>query len=101
VGIVTFAQVLGWLFKRYHDTTVAVLMGMLIGSLRKIWPWKETLETMLDRHGKEIPIAQRNILPTALNGEVIGAILLALFGFALIWGLSTWAARKEQAEIAV
>ena len=98
VGIVTFAQVLGWLFKRFHDMTVAVLMGMLIGSLRKIWPWKETLEFMLDRHGKEIPIAQHNVLPAAVNGEVVGAILLAAFGFVLIWGLSTWAARREQAE---
>jgi len=97
VGIVTFAQVLGWLFKRYHDPTVAVLMGMLLGSLRKIWPWKETLETILDRHGKEIPIAQRNILPAAWTGEVMGAILLALLGFALIWTLTTWAARREQA----
>jgi putative membrane protein len=98
VGIVTFAQVLGWLFKRFHDVTVAVLMGMLIGSLRKIWPWKETLETILDRHGKEIPIAQRNVLPTALTGQVVGAILLAILGFVLIWGLNTWAARRETAR---
>jgi putative membrane protein len=95
VGIVTFAQVLGWLFKRFHDVTVAVLMGMLIGSLRKIWPWKETLETILDRHGKEISIAQRNVLPAALTGQVVGAILLAVLGFVLIWGLNTWAARRE------
>ena len=31
IGIVTFAQLLTWLFKRYHDATVAVLMGMLLG----------------------------------------------------------------------
>ena len=37
---VTFAQVLGWLFKRYHDLTVAVLTGFMLGSLRKVWPWK-------------------------------------------------------------
>lgn len=97
VGIVTFAQVLGWLFKRFHDMTVAVLIGMLVGSLRKIWPWQETLEWMLDRHGKEIPIAQRNILPTAWTGEVVGAIVLAVLGFVLIWVLNAWAARREQA----
>jgi putative membrane protein len=98
VGIVTFAQVLGWLFKRYHDTTVAILMGMLIGSLRKIWPWKETLETMIDRHGQEVPIALRNVLPAALTGRVVAAILLAILGLVLIWGLHTWAIRREQAE---
>jgi putative membrane protein len=73
-------------------------MGMLVGSLRKIWPWKETLETILDRHGKEIAIAQRNVFPAALTGEVVGAILLAVLGFCLIWGLNIWAARREKQE---
>jgi len=94
VGIVTFAQVLSWLFKRYHDSTVAVLTGMLIGSLRKIWPWKETIETMLDRHGKEIPIRQVNILPVAFDGQVVAAIALAAIGCALIVGLNAYAARR-------
>jgi putative membrane protein len=97
---VTFAQILGWLFKRFHDMTVAILMGMLVGSLRKLWPWKETIETILDRHGKEIPIAQRNVLPTVLSSEVVWAIVLAILGFALIWRLHTWAARREAAQAA-
>lgn len=44
VGIILFSQVLGWLFAKYHDVTVALLTGLMIGSLRKIWPWK--LETI-------------------------------------------------------
>jgi putative membrane protein len=96
VGIVSVAQLLSWLFKRYHDGTVAVLMGMLIGSLRKVWPWKVTLETMIDRHGAEVPIRQANILPMAWTWEVVGAIVLAIVGFALILSLTLWAAGKEK-----
>jgi len=96
VGILTFAQLLGWLLKRHHDPTLAFLMGMLIGSLRKIWPWKETLETILDPHGQEIPIVQRNILPAALTWEVGMAVLLAILGFVLIWQLTAWAERREK-----
>jgi putative membrane protein len=96
VGILTFAQLLGWLLKKHHDPTLAFLMGMLIGSLRKIWPWKETLKTMLDRHGQEIPIVQRNILPAALTWEVGMAVLLAILGFVLIWQLTAWADRREK-----
>lgn len=40
VGLILFSQVLGWLFTKYHDRTVALLTGLMIGSLRKIWPWK-------------------------------------------------------------
>jgi putative membrane protein len=98
VGIVSFAQVLGWLFKRFHDVTVAVLIGMLAGSLRKLWPWKEVIETMLDRHGKLVPIAERNILPAAFSWQIAGTILLAVLGFVLIWQLTAWADRQEKPE---
>ena len=42
VGIIFFSRLLSWLFKRYHDLTVALLTGLMLGSLRKIWPWKAT-----------------------------------------------------------
>jgi putative membrane protein len=74
------------------------LIGMLIGSLRKIWPWKETLQTMIDRHGKEIPIAEANVLPPALTWEVGATILLAVLGFVLIWQITAWAERREKPE---
>src|SRR5690606_23249325 len=81
--LVTFAQVLSWLFKRYHNLTVALLTGLMIGSLRKVWPWKETLETMRDRHGELIPVDQANILPS-LDGGLALAILFALVGFVIV-----------------
>jgi putative membrane protein len=96
IGLVSFAQILGWLLKRYHDPTIAFLMGMLLGSLRKIWPWKETLEFIVDAHGNQIPIAQRNILPPALTWEVGAAVLLAVLGFLLIWQMTAWAERREK-----
>ena len=96
VGIVTFAQVLSWLFKRYHDLTVAVLIGLMVGSLRKIWPWKETIRTITDRHGEIVPIEQINILPAAWTSEVTIALLLAIVGFALVFILDWWASRKER-----
>lgn len=83
IGLVTFAQLLGWLFKRYHNLTVALLTGLMIGSLRKVWPWKETLETMLDRHGETIPVVQENVLPAA-GGELGIALLLAVVGFGVV-----------------
>jgi putative membrane protein len=98
VGIVTIAQLLSWLFKKYHDATVAVLTGMLLGSLRKVWPWKETIETALDRQGVPIPLKEANVLPSAWTPQVTMVIVLAIFGFALIAGLTTWASRREQAQ---
>lgn len=47
VGLILFSQVLGWLFATYHDRTVALLTGLMIGSLRKIWPWKEDVVNIM------------------------------------------------------
>jgi putative membrane protein len=93
VGIVTFAQILGWLFRRYHDATVAVLTGLMMGSLRKVWPWKVDLEWMIGRHGERIPTVQRNVLPDAFTSDVMTAIILGITGFALVLLLDWWAGR--------
>lgn len=94
IGIVTFAQVLGWLFRRYHDITVAVLTGFMLGSLRKVWPWKVDVQWMIDRHGERVPTVQHNVLPEAIGGEVMIAIGLAVLGLVLVLLLDWWAARK-------
>ena len=86
IGIVTVAQVLGWLFGRYHDVTVAFLTGLMLGSLRKVWPWKIDLLTRVDRH-ETVPVLQENILPAAWSGEVTLAIALAIVGLALVLAL--------------
>jgi putative membrane protein len=96
VGIVTFAQILGWFFKRYHDVTVAVLMGFMLGSLRKIWPWKETVESILGRHGEQIPIKQNNVLPPAWDSQFVLAVVLAIVGFTVVLMLDYVASRKTE-----
>jgi len=98
IGIITFAQVLSWLFKRYHNVTIALLTGLMLGSLRKVWPWKETIATILDRHGQPIPIQQANVLPTTFTPEVAFAIGLAAFGFILVFALESIAARQTEPE---
>lgn len=84
VGISVFARVLSWLFKKHHNLMIAVLTGLMIGSLRKVWPWKETVQAITDRHGDLIPVVQRNILPPAVDIHLFIAIGLAVVGFALI-----------------
>jgi len=63
----------------------------MVGSLNKVWPWKEVVETFVDRHGEVKPLVEQNVLPTnyeAITGnnpQMLWAIALAIFGFALIF----------------
>ena len=94
VGLISFAQILGWLLKRYHDLIMAILIGLMCGSLRKIWPWKETVTTFIDSHGKEIPSLQSNIIPSSFTSEVVYALLFMLIGILVIWSLDFWARKN-------
>lgn len=91
IGIISFSNVLSWLLKKYHNLTVAVLAGFMVGSLNKVWPWKEVTKTIIDRHGELKPIAERNILPatyeqiTGNEALLLGAVLLVIVGFILIF----------------
>lgn len=84
IGITAFSRVLSWLLKHYHELTITVLVGFMIGSLRVIWPWKEVLATRIDRHGAEVPLVQQNVLPNFLSLEFLFALLLCLLGFFLV-----------------
>ena len=84
VGLAAFSRLLGWLLTKYHDYMVAFLTGLMLGSLRKIWPFKETLESIAGSGGKVIPMVQENILPTQWTGEVTFAIGLAVVGFLVV-----------------
>jgi len=95
VGLLSFVRVIDWLLKRYHDLTMAILIGLMLGSLRKIWPWKETLTTFFDRHGKEVPALQINILPPSLNSEVGLALLFMFIGFLVVFSLDLWERKKD------
>lgn len=40
LGIAWFSRLLSWLFTHYRENTFVLLTGFLIGSLYKIWPWR-------------------------------------------------------------
>lgn len=92
-GACCFVHLLGWVLRRFHDVTIAALIGLMLGSLRKIWPWKETLRTIVDRHGKDVPIEQVNILP---NTQLLPALILMLVGFGTVMILNTVAVAKDE-----
>ncbi|MEG1699888.1 MAG: DUF368 domain-containing protein [Alistipes sp.] len=89
-GIISFSHLLAWLLKHWHDITVTLLMGFMVGSLNKVWPWKEVVETYLDSHGKVQPLIESNVMPgryeqlTQLDPQLTQAILFCIVGFLTI-----------------
>lgn len=90
VGILMFVRLISWLLHKYHNFAVAMLAGFMMGSLNKIWPWKQVIEYRLNRHGEQVPFIEHNILPTQyfdVTGQspmIMQAILFMAIGFFIV-----------------
>jgi putative membrane protein len=99
-GLLSFSKLLNWMFKKYYALTIAVLTGFLVGSLNKIWPWKQTVSFRTNSHGEEVPFIQTNVSPEAFtqltetDAQLGFAVLMLAVGFSLIFVLEKLATEK-------
>lgn len=111
IGLLAFSKVLKWTFAKFHDITIALLTGFLLGSLNKIWPWKKVNSFRRNSHDEWVTFLDQNVAPSDYNlpvlnsisesgvpteyiaaeSELIFAVLLSLFGFLIIFGMEAFA----------
>lgn len=102
LGIISFSHVLSWMLRKYHNLTISLLAGFMVGSLNKVWPWKEVTQTFVDRHGEVKPLIEENVLPrtfeqlTGSDPMILWAVSLAVFGFVLIFIIEGIAKKIEK-----
>jgi len=100
IGLLSFSKLLKWLFEKYHRLTLAVITGFMIGSLNKIWPWKETLTFRTNSKGVQVPLNEKSISPFNFDGDpqLLQAITLMVFGILIILILEKISAKKNPIE---
>jgi len=100
IGLLSFSKLLKWLFEKYHRLTLAVITGFMIGSLNKIWPWKETLTFRTNSKGVQVPLNEESISPFNFDGDpqLLQAITLMVFGILIILILEKISAKKKPIE---
>ena len=84
IGITSFSRVLSFALRKFHDVTIAILSGFMLGSLNKVWPWKETVETYVDSQGVTKALVEVNIAPNQFVWEATGLMIL---GFGIVYFL--------------
>lgn len=96
VGLLLFARFLSWIFKRFHDQTVALLTGFIFGSLAVLWPWKNAVIKVFQdgEELKEKVIGYTYSLPE-MTGETLLAIAVMAAGIIAIIAVETAASHKE------
>lgn len=89
VGILSFSRLLSYLLRNHAAPTLAVLVGLMVGCLRGIWPFRHTIE------GVEV-----NVLPTVFDANVGIAIACAIVGMVIVAAFSWLGRVKEDGETA-
>ena len=99
IGLKVFSKALNWMFKHHKNLTLAILTGFMIGSLNKIWPWKEVLKTRVNSEGEIVTLLDKSILPSSYIGdnEMVMALVFMVIGFAAILLLETLGKQKDKA----
>ena len=97
VGLLSFSHILKWLFKHYHNITLALLTGFIFGSLNKIWPWKEVVTWQTTSDGIKTPLVEKSISPFTFDGnpQITYAIILMVVGFLTIFILEKIGSKKQ------
>jgi len=94
IGLLAFAHLLSWIFKNFHDQTVALLTGFILGSTPIIWPWKHAITNAL-KDGTEKVVGYQWQWP-AINTEFFIALVITLLGAAIIIVTEQLASKKEK-----
>lgn len=105
IGLTAFSHVLSWLLDKYRAVTLAVLSGFMLGSLNKVWPWKEVTVWRTNHSGEKVAAFDRSVMPdtyavsTGQDPALAQALIFAVLGILLVAsleGLARYLARRKQ-----
>ncbi len=120
IGVGAFSHLLTWLFKKHNDITVAALIGFMVGSVPRLWPWQEIVEysvktkeaivrlqmpqealqlkLLQQSEAKITPLVVDNIAPKSFGGEFWGVVGLIVLGVMLVLVTEYVAAKSRKNE---
>ncbi len=86
IGILSFARVLSFLLHRFPSVTLAALVGLMLGCLRGIWPFRSVADGVIV-----------NVMPEGMSTEVVHAAITFVVGLIIV-GALTWLGNMREAK---
>ncbi|MDC1106380.1 DUF368 domain-containing protein [Prolixibacteraceae bacterium] len=102
IGLVAFSHLLSWVFKKFHDQTISLLSGFILGSLCILWPWKQELyklgasgEVLIKKSGEKVVEGYQWLMPDMMSTEFMIATLCMVIGVVSIVALEKFAGNSN------
>ncbi|MGC9403329.1 DUF368 domain-containing protein [Vibrio genomosp. F10] len=97
IGLLCFSHLLSRLLHSFRDLTLIFLTGLMVGTLPKIWPWKQTLSWRTNSSGESVPLVEQNLSPfqyetiTSEPSQLLLAVVMMFCAMGLVLGLEKFA----------
>jgi len=91
-GLIVFSRFLSYLLNNFYRNTMLVIIGLLIASLWRIWPFQERNYEII--RGKSRLINSMPLFPTEFSQTVLFSIVLIITGFIVVLVLNKFAVIK-------
>ncbi|MCG6896854.1 MAG: DUF368 domain-containing protein [Thiocapsa sp.] len=107
VGLMSMSRLLSWTFRRFRSQTLATLTGFLVGSLNKVYPWRNARDWLRDGAGQIVMaddgvtakkvLAEVNVLPSGYEGDplILGVALTCLVGFFVVFAFDRYGPQTD------
>lgn len=69
IGIINFSKIIKWLFHNYRDYTFSIMLGLVIGSIYTVWPWRKSFTDDMT------------------NEYIFLSVIITIIGFTIIYTL--------------
>ena len=96
-GLGAFVHLLNYLMKHFENVTIAALIGFMIGSIPRIWPFQHAdLNSIVLQKGKPVATCVIYDMPQSFDGKTLFTVLCALAGLGLVMGIEYCAKRVRK-----
>ncbi len=101
VGLIGFSRMINHFLTKYRRPTLAIMTGIMLGFLNKVWPWRQVLEFATNSSGEQVPAFDKSILPwnyfatTGKDPQVLQAILMMALGVFIVVLIEKIASRHK------
>ncbi|MCB1111833.1 MAG: DUF368 domain-containing protein [Chlamydiales bacterium] len=97
IGILLFSRAVSWMLHHYHDVTMAMLLGLMVGALRAVWPfWSYEYLLLPTNLGKGPQLHEvKAELPDFSSQIFFVAVAIALAAFIFVQA-AEWLSRNRR-----
>jgi putative membrane protein len=96
VGLALFSTLLSWMLERHQDRILAALIGLMIGSVRVLWPWPNGVGVISDEETEAVKGTKLGWADDV--GSFVWPTVLAIVAFGIVIGLAIWGERRMAAQ---